>query len=70
MGSLIKYSRPQKVNANVERLARRRGGRRKRRLPLILLIVLGVIAGIAIGEFVTGHLSLGDIERAVEESAG
>ncbi len=63
MGGLIKYSRPQKVNADLERLAQRQRRRRHRRLPLILLIVIGVLAGVVIGEFMIGHLSLSDIER-------
>jgi hypothetical protein len=57
MGGLVKYSRPQRVNKDLERLAKQTA-RRHSKLPLLaLLIGLAVLAGAAFGEVLITFVS-------------
>jgi|GraSoiStandDraft_24_1057298.scaffolds.fasta_scaffold5295425_1 hypothetical protein len=52
MGGLVKYSRPQRVSKDLERLAKQTARRRKKLPLLTLLIGLAVLLGAAFGEVI------------------
>lgn len=63
MGGLVKYSRPQKVTRDIDRLTRLKSKPQQSNAPMILLIVFGVIVGALAAEFAMGNLSISDVQE-------
>jgi hypothetical protein len=69
MGSLKKYTRPQKVH-DLELLVQQKRRRRNNSMPAWWLVGLGLIIGIVIGEFWIGDWHVADVEQVIANVTG